>query len=48
MSGEIRNAYRILLGNLEEEKVFGRLNCGQEGNIKIEFKDIDYACQLEK
>jgi hypothetical protein len=47
MCGEIRNAYKLLLGNLEEVKVFGRLNYEQEVNIKIEFKEIDYACQLD-
>jgi hypothetical protein len=46
MLGEIRNAYKILLGNVEVVKVFGRLSCGQEVNIKIEFKEIDFACQL--
>lgn len=47
MREEIRIAYKIILGNLEEVRVFVRLSCGQEVTIKIEFKKIDYTCQLD-
>jgi hypothetical protein len=36
----MRNAYRMLVGNPEAKRPFGRTRCGWEDNIKIALKEI--------
>jgi hypothetical protein len=38
---EIRNSYRILVGNLEGKKQFGRPRHGWDDNIKMHFKEVE-------
>jgi hypothetical protein len=36
--GEMRNAYRIVVGNLEGKRAFGRRRCGCVDNIKTDHR----------
>ena len=36
-----RNAYRILMGKLEEKRPLGRPRCRWEDNIKIDLREVD-------
>jgi hypothetical protein len=38
--GEMKNAYKILVGKLEGRKPFGRSRRRWEDNIKIDFREI--------
>jgi hypothetical protein len=38
--GEIRNAYKILVGKSEDKRPFGRPRCTWEGNIRMDLRRI--------
>jgi len=38
--GEIRNAYKILVGKPEDKRPFGRPRCTWEGNIRMDLRRI--------
>ena len=35
-----RNAYRVLVGKLEEKRLLGRPRCRWEDNIKMDFREV--------
>jgi hypothetical protein len=39
---EMRNAYKILVGKLEEKRPFGRPRCRCEDNIRMDLREIDW------
>jgi hypothetical protein len=42
--GEKRNAYRILVGNPEEERQLGRPRRRWVDNIKMDLREIGWSC----
>jgi hypothetical protein len=38
--GKLRNAYKVLVGNLKVKKLLGRLRCRGEDNIRMVLKEI--------
>jgi hypothetical protein len=40
--GEMRSAYRILVGNLEGKRPFGRPKCRWEDNIRMDLRKIQW------
>jgi hypothetical protein len=47
--GEIRNAYKMLVGKIEAKRPFGRTKHRWEGNIKMYLKGIGWGwgCGLD-
>jgi hypothetical protein len=43
-NGEKRKPYRILVGKPERKKSLGRPRRRWEGNIKIDFREIEWVC----
>jgi hypothetical protein len=43
LTGEMRNAYKILVGNPEGRRQLGRPRCRWKDNIKVDFKEIGWT-----
>jgi hypothetical protein len=41
--GEMRNAYKILVGNPKENRPLGRPRCRSEDNIKMNYRKIGFG-----
>jgi hypothetical protein len=41
--GEKRNAYRILMGKLEEKRPLARSKCRWEDNIKMDLREVGWG-----